>query len=307
MTDNSAYRAEVPTSDTSSEPARSGLSLRRARECKYNCRIKYYPNEEDPVEVIISDEYVFNPDGWESVNGAPGGGRDYDIDDGRDGVPLAVRCNAETGEVMPGSERGFRRARRQAYDYVRANPSLDAFVTLTLDGNVIDRTDYGEIIRRLGVWLDNRVRRNGLRYIICPEYHADGKAIHFHGLMNFDALRCVNSGHRRKGKTVYNIADYELGFSTVIRVTGEAAQARCAAYVFKYMTKQMESRIGGRFYLHGGALDVPKYVYLRVKNPQIYDEALPPVVLEHVGVIRCGFDPAQVKLTVSGLLKGETE
>lgn len=134
---------------------------------------------------------------------------------------------------------------------------LGLFVTLTLDGSVIDRYDMAAITKRLNVWLDNQVRRRGLAYVLVPERHKDG-AIHFHGLFN-DALEVVDSGHTDKeGHTIYNLPRWSLGFTTAIRLYGDREKA--IGYVTKYIGKQGE-KPGGRWYYSGGALCRPEVTY----------------------------------------------
>lgn len=171
--------------------------------------------------------------------------------------------------------RNYRAAHRRLYDKIQSNPQLNLFVTLTLDENRISRTNYDEIVKHLSVWLDNRVRRDGLQYILVPEYHSDGISIHWHGLMNDNGLHLVNSHHKNKGKTIYNISDFPFGFTTAKRVTnpknGNYSDA-ISKYVHKYMTKALKEvgdnaqaaeslKIGGRFYLSGGRLNTPEYFY----------------------------------------------
>ncbi|MCC8182861.1 MAG: hypothetical protein LIO45_07840, partial [Clostridiales bacterium] len=159
-------------------------------------------------------------------------------------------------------------------EYALCNP-LPLFVTLTLDGSKIDRYDAGAITKKLNIWLDNRVRRNGLQYIVVAEWHKDG-AIHFHGLMN-EALPMVDSGtvippeggkprrpRSRKeaerwiaggGQTVYNLPDWSLGFSTAVKIKGD--YNRTVNYVAKYITKQEKDprgKVGGRWYYHSNNL-----------------------------------------------------
>src|SRR5699024_1127641 len=94
------------------------------------------------------------------------------------------------------AQRAARRARKELFLCAACNPDLDCFVTLTqAPDKVGDRYDYKEAVRRLGRWLDNRVRRRGLKYIFVPELHQDG-AVHWHGLCSSAALRLVDSGHK---------------------------------------------------------------------------------------------------------------
>lgn len=178
------------------------------------------------------------------------------------------------------TERAARRAAAAVRDLALCN-EFRWFVTLTLDPARIDRYDMKTITKRLNTWLDNQVRRCGLRYVLVPERHQDG-AIHFHGLIN-DAPGLVPSGtwkvpgHKKPVRPrsekqaiswaalgaeegyqeVYNWEGWKLGFSTAIRLHGDYAAA--VAYVCKYIRKQQEGgRIGGRWYYSGGELRRPE-------------------------------------------------
>lgn len=222
----------------------------------HNCRVKLYSDANGnyyPYEAFFSGKDVFRDEGWEVSE------RTQLFD------PLA--CAADTRKRTPDDcacrsrSVSFARARNRCFDLLRCNifPKKDAcglFVTLTLDEKRIDRYEYTEVVRQLGRWLDNRVRRRDLKYILVPEYHLDG-AIHFHGVMNAAALDLSYSGKKQKGKKVYNIADYPFGFTNVKRITGANSNERVAKYIFKYLTKTNGVKVGGRYYLHGGKLAEP--------------------------------------------------
>lgn len=170
---------------------------------------------------------------------------------------------------LDGNARGRARARTKLYDLVRCNWDLDCMVTLTFDADKIDRTSYDDIIKALNGWFANRVRRNGLKYVVVPEYHADGEAIHFHGLCNFDALSTMYSGKRHKGRKVYNITDFPFGFTVVKRIAdGDSDRQRVAAYVCKYISKG-NAKVGGRYFLHGGRLAKPTTVLRELSDDDL--------------------------------------
>ena len=58
------------------------------------------------------------------------------------------------------------------------------FVTLTLNGDKIDRYDLDGYVKKLGVWIGNYNKKydTKLKYLLIPEQHKDG-AWHMHGLM----------------------------------------------------------------------------------------------------------------------------
>lgn len=184
----------------------------------------------------------------------------------------------ETPTNEKSSDRARRRARTRVKDIARCNLDFCYFVTLTLDQTKIDRYDVAAITRKLNVWLDNHVRRNGLKYVIIPEYHKD-KAIHFHGFFN-DALEASDSGTiipptggrpkkprskkqrdewlRDGGHIVYNLPQWTLGYTSAIPLYGDRNAA--IAYVCKYISKT-EEKIGGRWYYSGGDLLSPICLY----------------------------------------------
>jgi hypothetical protein len=182
--------------------------------------------------------------------------------------------------------RAARRARRKVSDYVMAEHDFRYFITLTLNGKDFPRNDLNTAVKRLQTWLKNRVQREGLKYIIVPEYHADGESLHFHGFIN-EALRMEFSGTvvppgggkpikvetaRRKGfnlaecQRVYNIPEWLYGYTTAIKLYGEKEAA--AAYIAKYITKQYDAtdgdrtKIGGRYYWHSNNLREPVCRYI---------------------------------------------
>ncbi len=163
-------------------------------------------------------------------------------------------------DTASGNDKGRRRAVTRVFDYVRCNWDMDCMFTLTFDKEKIDRTSYEDIVKQVGQWFSNRVRRSELKYIAIPEYHADGEAIHFHGVCNFEALKTVWSGVVQKGKRVYNITDFPFGHTAVKRMGGgDNDRHAVAVYVSKYITKDTR-KVGGRYYLHGGKLEKPREI-----------------------------------------------
>lgn len=235
----------------------------RATEGMYNCRVKLYPSESGEfriVEEMVCTNPIFNPDGLE-LRGTRG----------------ESRFKQPTPEAEKVS-RSKSRASAKIRDLIYCN-NFDYFVTLTLNGERIERSDYSAVMRKLNSYLANRVRRNGLYYVGVPELHKKG-GFHFHFLMN-DALPLEYSGTvvRPTGgkpvkektalyqrfnladcKKVYNVKDWELGFTTAIRLYGE--RGAVASYIGKYITKG--EKVGGRWYYSGGPLMRPRYMYSNV-------------------------------------------
>lgn len=207
---------------------------------KKNCRVKWYGDEVG--EILVANRAVFAP-GLEPHH--------------KEDVCTTVHTS---GLATPANiDRARRRARAKIFDLAFCN-DWDWFVTLTLDKNQIDRYDYKVIVKKLNTWLNNRVQRKGLKYILVPEYHKD-RAIHFHGLTN-NVLKLANSGKVRQtkegGKPVFNCPEWNFGFSAFLPLSGD--KARYCGYISKYITKDGE-KVGGRYYLSGGALMSPRFTY----------------------------------------------
>lgn len=181
-----------------------------------------------------------------------------DDDDGVDLERVKIPLSNEIRQMY--KERAAHRARVNVFDLAICN-QFDLFCTFTYDPAQFDRTSYDETYGALKTWLSNRVQRRGLKYVAVPEYHRDGEAIHFHMLCNSEAVDLVDSGHRRAGKKVYNIPSWTFGFSTAQFITGERSVDFVSKYVSKYMTKSNGRKIGGRYYLSGGDLIRPTYIY----------------------------------------------
>lgn len=251
-----------------------------ASEGLYNCRIKFYPSESGDLyvaEKMVSRRKIFNPSGLEYDN---------------DTVPFTsdpIEVNSEIPEEFQklpfdnSSEnllRSFRRAKSKLYDLIRCNPDMVYFCTLTFDGELVERCNYDEVMKKFNNWCGNRVRRDNLKYVSVIERHKKSEGLHFHLLAN-DVISLADSGTvkvpgKKKPikvttadrykvpiadrKIVYNIADWSFGFSTAIQITGDPQRIKVASYLQKYLVK-VGDKVGGRWYYSGGALARPVFKY----------------------------------------------
>ena len=219
-------------------------------EVFFNARLKYYPTLDGKLEaheLLVFPEPTFKEQGWEVADDIP-----------------SVRKKKSDEPDSDSARKARGRAKNRLFDLLMSNRDIDYFVTLTFDPDKVDRMSYDDVIKKLGTWLDNKSRRQGLRYILCPEYHKKG-GIHFHGFMNCESLkleaaRSPHTGRLLKTsgkKQIYNIESFPLGFTTAVMI-GEDEREReaVAKYVYKYITKS-DAKIGGRYYLHGGELREP--------------------------------------------------
>ncbi len=207
----------------------------------HNGLIYAYPD--GTQDILCATDPIFRAPGWEED--CPINGTD--------------KRKREKGVKSQGAdmERSMRRARAKLRRLALAN-NFQYFVTLTLSPEMIDRYDGSAIVKVLGRWCDNMVRRNGLRYILVPEQHKDG-AFHFHGFFAGDGLEVIDSGVKWEDRTVYNLPQWKLGFSAAQELYGDYHAA--VGYCCKYIGKQSGERPLGRWYYSGGALREPEKIY----------------------------------------------
>lgn len=176
----------------------------------------------------------------------------------------------ETKEAKLPAWKNLHRAKMNAFDKILCNPDLDTFATFTISPEYVqDRTSWDDVYHRLRDWLSNRVKRRGLKYVICPERHKLG-GIHFHAIMNSSALKLTPATNAHtgtplvhNGAPLYNVSDFNFGFTSAELIQSATLdREKVAKYIFKYMGKQgTEGKIGGRYALIGGELASPIYVY----------------------------------------------
>ena len=144
---------------------------------------------------------------------------------------------------------------------------------------------------KLKVWLNHRVQRDGLKYILIPEKFKHSDGIHCHALIN-DALEVIDSGRVRIGKqsptreyadklgysysdadTIYNVPAWKYGWSTALRVNDNSG--KLSVYLTKYITKGND-RIFGKYYWSSKNIDREPYTeYYNVPYDELELEEYP--------------------------------
>lgn len=206
-----------------------------------------YTFPDGSVQILAADRLIFREPGWELE------GKD-------EAKPRPLARKPEKRSDGEDRMRSARRARAQLRR-LALNNDFRYFVTLTLSQDKIDRYDGKAIMKVVNRWLDNMVRRHGLRYILVPERHKDG-AFHFHGFMAGHGLKAVDSGHEIGGRTAYNLPQWALGFSTAQELYGDYHAA--VSYCCKYVGKQDGERPLGRWYYSGGGLREPEKMFVDI-------------------------------------------
>lgn len=152
-------------------------------------------------------------------------------------------------------EISLRRTKRVISDITLCN-SFEHFVTFTF---ARDRDDVVLLKRRMSKWLANQKAIHGkFTYLIVPEFHKDGKSIHFHALFKDYKGHLTKTHHKIKGRTVYNVKSYHHGFSTLVKIDDIA---KVSSYVRKYITKDMPIFTGKKRYWCSTGLKRPYVMY----------------------------------------------
>lgn len=256
------------------------VSLQNDATVHTNARLKFYPTANGnyvPWDCTVFACDIYKRDGFELIDDTP--------------QKKLERSRSSDGDDSENKRKSFARARNNLFDLLQSNKDIGYFVTLTFDEKIIDRYSYQTVVRKLGQWLDNSVRRKTAKYILVPEFHKDG-AVHFHGFINCNVFRLdeAKNPHTGKlvkhhGKQVYNICDYKLGFSTAIPIRPDEYDATCK-YVYKYITKTGGEKVGGRYYLSGGALRRPHFEYINLNYLDIQEE---------VNTLSCGIEYKKIR------------
>ncbi len=191
------------------------------------------------------------------------------------------------GEVIEKKPRkgNIRRAKDMVFDLIYLN-RFDWFATFTFCQSKVDGYDPKECMKVVKKWLHNHHVRNGLSYLMIPEYHPTSGRIHMHMLYSGDLkLKQAKNAHTgldmytKDGKPIYNCTSWRYGFSTVIPCDGNTA--KLAFYVSKYITKDVH-KIFGKFYY--SSQDLKRDVPVTYGNRDFGSIKAPLVHVEDIGI-----------------------
>lgn len=148
-----------------------------------------------------------------------------------------------------------KRSVNQVYDLARSN-HFDWFITLTLNPQFVDRSNYDECAKVIRLFT-KRLQRNGNTWLIVPELHSDGHSYHFHGLVQGD----LDLTHW-KGD-VYNLNNFEFGYTTAMQIKDPQ---RVATYIAKYLTKDISVPKGRKCFWASRSLAKPTVEYVEMSE-----------------------------------------
>ena len=240
-------------------------SFSLSEEClKHNTKVQIYPD--GSAKFTYCKKAIFWEKGYERTPEKP----KTDIL-----AEIMYNENTKKEDTAPRdrTEELVRRHRNRVRDIALCN-KFQYFITLTLDKDQIDRYDVNNFKKKLHTWLNDMVKRKGLKYVLIPEYHNDG-ALHCHALIN-GVFEFVNSGKKDKqGRAIFNIPEWKYGFTTAVRLDNNIM--RVANYVMKYITKGSEKIFGKYFWSSKNIQREPKTVLLDTPYNEVKEKEYQPL------------------------------
>ena len=252
------------------------MNFLHEKDVFHNVKVKHY-GIDDYKQIIVASQKIFKSDSWELSKKE----KSFKIELEEE-VETKETEKTEIKEVRADS---VKRAKTAIFDIAMLN-DFSYFVTWTLDSKLISRYDIAEIKKKLCVFLQNKVNRNNLKYLVVGEQHKDG-AIHFHGLVAGD-LKMVDSGHKdKKGNIIYNMPQWKYGFSTAIALYGD--RLHTSKYIVKYIQKDFK-KLFGKFYFAGGDINrKPEITFTDVPfdevEGKVYKPELSPCAFKYMDEI----------------------
>ncbi len=136
----------------------------------------------------------------------------------------------------------IRRSKKELADLTLCN-DFDLFVTFTF---ATHRQNITKCKTRMSKWLKNQKDLHGkFNYLIVPEFHKDGKSLHFHALINKFPGKLNFSGIVQNHSRVYNLPSYRIGFTNATHIKDKS---KLSNYIRKYITKDMPKFDGKKRY-----------------------------------------------------------
>lgn len=176
-------------------------------------------------------------------------------------------------KIYEGRIREMNKTKRHVMD-LALNNRFTYFITLTFARSPDNQNEYGledeYRFETMHKWLKKMVRKHGkFNYIVVPERHKSGE-VHFHMIADLPSTVELVQGTNaktgkpmiRKGYKVYNLPEWEYGFTDVEAIRSSNGVAR---YVTKYFTKDLALspvRCGKKKYWQSSGLKAPERIYL---------------------------------------------
>lgn len=162
----------------------------------------------------------------------------------------------EIADIQASIKNSSKRSKDTMYGYVLAN-DWQYWVTLTFSSDKVNRYD-DNAVKDLWSEFQRACKRSNpdCKILAIPERHKDG-ALHFHALMSDINLTLVPAvGKDGKaiidyfGNIIFNVKDWDFGFSTCAVIPKDNNNLRVANYLVKYITKDGNIDYNAKRYYH---------------------------------------------------------
>lgn len=165
----------------------------------------------------------------------------------------------------------MKRAQQKVYDIARSN-SFTHFITLTFDPEKVDSYDYSACCSSL-LSFTKLLNRHACTYVLVSEKHESGR-YHFHGLITLGSLSLSRAASPydgsflsdEQGRVIYNLPQYNLGFSTATEISDSA---RTASYLSKYLTKELSVPKGKKCYWASRSCERPLVTRVNLSEDEL--------------------------------------
>ena len=153
---------------------------------------------------------------------------------------------------------------KNIFNIARAN-DWDWFCTFTFDTKRVNSTNYDTVMSEISLYMKGlRKKYKDMIYLLIPELHEDKKKYHVHGLISNLPDNCFIFQKVLKGREVYHLYNYRLGWDSHTRVEDNDKIVR---YISKYITKALiDNTPYKRRYIYSLNCNKPEEINIRVKN-----------------------------------------
>ena len=170
----------------------------------------------------------------------------------------------ETDENIHSIMNSRNRTIKNLYNIARSN-NWNWFCTFTFDTKKVNSTNYDTVMSEISSYMKGlRKKYKDMKYLLIPELHEDKKKYHVHGLLANIPDECFVYLRSLKGRDVYHLYNYRLGFDYHTKVDDNNKVVR---YITKYITKAlMETTKNKRRYIYSLNCDKPEEINIYVTN-----------------------------------------
>lgn len=170
----------------------------------------------------------------------------------------------ETKDKLHSEINSRNRTIKNLFNIARAN-DWSWFLTFTFDTHRVNSTNYDSVMSEISNYMKGLKKKyKHMKYLLIPELHEDGKKYHVHGLMADIPDECFVYLRHLKGRDVYHLYNYRLGWDYHTKVDDNDKVVR---YITKYITKALfDSTKGKRRYIYSLNCNKPEEINIMIND-----------------------------------------